>query len=749
MQRKLRQAAAWIRGNSMSKSFFRLSRLLLLAGTTLAVTSFPVQAQNSSDTTLSPADIVVTAQKRSERLIDTPQSVTALTAADLSRLNAKQFVDFANTVPGLQYVSQGAGTSQISMRGVTSGADVSSTVGIYVDDVPYGSSSAFANGARRALDVGLFDIDRVEVLRGPQGTLYGASSMGGVLKYVMTKPSLTDFEGKAEAGASSTEHGGTSYDGSAVVNVPLVRDKLAVRASGFYSRDGGYFDNVETGEKNVDRGKTYGGRVEALLAPTENLSIRLTGFAQNIRRDGNAYASINLDGTPVAGWLDQSHPLDEPFRSNFRLGSATIGYDFGWATLTSITSYQSNKTYDSTDGSSVYALYLQILAGVPAEAVAINELAKTRKFTQEVRFASPTGTKFEWQIGGFYTHEKSLLAQVADTYGAGLVLLPDVNAVTAAINGRYQEYAVFGDLTYHLTDKFDVTGGVRYAHNNQHFTQDASGILVVSAPGSSSHEGVATYLANARYRFSRNVTAYARFATGYRPGGPNFRVIDPTTGNPSNPTFHSDKLDSYEAGIKAQSADHTFGIDLSGYYIDWKNIQLLSPVAGVTAYTNGPGAHIKGAELTLTAHPDRGLTVTGAFAYNDGKLTEAVPLLGARKGERLPNTPHVTASVNADYTVFSSPLKPTIGATLRFASDSEVSFDASPSLRQYRLPSYETVDLRAGLTFGPVDAQVYVQNLFDVHGQLAGQTILSQLGGPAQVLILRPRTVGLRLSTHF
>jgi outer membrane receptor protein involved in Fe transport len=738
----------------MERRFFNASHLALLTGAALAVTALPASAQDTpdrSDADISGTqpDIVLTAQRRAERLIDTPQSVTALSAADLSKLAARQFVDFANTVPGLQFVSQGPGTSQISMRGVTSGADVSSTVGVYVDDVPYGSSSAFANGVRRALDVGLFDIDRVEVLRGPQGTLYGASSMGGVLKYVMRKPSLTDFEGKAQASISSTAHGGTSYDGSAVLNVPLVSDKVALRASGFYSRDGGYFDNIATGGKDVDRGEVYGGRIEALIAPTDRLSIRLTGFAQDIRRNGNAYASINLDGTPVAGWLDQDHPLDEPFRSDFRLASATIAYDFGGATLTSITSYQSTKTYASTDGSSVYALYLQILAGIPAQAVAVNELARTRKFTQEIRLTSGTGGKFEWQIGGFYTRENSLLRQVADTYGAGLVLLPNVNAVTAAIDSRYEEYAVFGNLTYHLTDKFDVSGGVRYARNNQRFTQNASGIFVVSAPGSSSRESVATYLANARYRFSKNVTTYVRFATGYRPGGPNYRVIDPVTGKPSNPTFRSDSLDSYEAGIKAESADRTFGIDLSAYYIDWKNIQLLSPVAGVTNYVNGPGAHIKGAELTLTARPDRGLTVTGAFAYNDGKLTAAVPLLGARKGERLPNTPHVTTSVTVDYTLFGGSLKPTVGGTLRFASDSVVSFDASPSLRQYRLPSYETVDLRAGLSFGRVDAQFYVQNLFDTHGQLAGQTILSQLGGPAQVLILRPRTFGMRLSTRF
>jgi outer membrane receptor protein involved in Fe transport len=725
----------------------------LLAGTAaLLCATSPAQAQDvdpAQDSETLPGDIVVTAQKRSERLIEAPQSISALSSDDLSRLAARQFVDFANTVPGLQYTSQGAGTSQISMRGVTSGADVSSTVGIYVDEVPYGSSSAFANGPRRALDVGLFDLDRVEVLRGPQGTLYGASSMGGVLKYVMSKPSLDDFEGKAQAGISTTRHGGTSYDGSAVVNAPLIAGKVAVRASGFYSRDGGVFDNLVTGEDDVDRGQVYGGRLEALLAPTDALTIRLTGFAQNVRRNGGSYADIGLNGRPVAGYLDQGHPLDEPFRSNFRLASATIDYDFDAATLTSISSYQSNTTYATTDGSSVYAPFLQILANIPAQAVAVNEQARTRKFTQEVRLASPTGQKLEWLIGGFYTREKSLLRQVADTYGAGLVLLPNVNAVTASIDSIYEEYAVFGDLTYHLTDKFDVTGGIRYARNNQEFTQNASGILVVSAPGSSSKESVVTYLANARYRFSKNVTAYARFATGYRPGGPNFRVIDPVTGDPSAPAFNSDSLNSFELGIKAETADRKFGIDLSGYYIDWKDIQLLSPVAGVTNFTNGPGAHIKGAELTMTARPGPGFVATGTFAYNDGSLLETVPILGARKGERLPNTPHFTAAMNVDYSVANNGLKPTIGATLRFASDSTASFDASPALRQYEVPDYTTVDLRAGLSFGRIDAQFYVKNLFDTRGQLAAQTILSQLGGPAQVLILRPRTFGLRLSSRF
>ncbi len=730
----------------------RKVRFLAISTIAFLAASAPAHAQDGAakpgeDVTL--GEIVVTAQKRSERLIETPQSVTALGAEDLSKLVATQFTDFANIVPGLQFTTQGAGTSQISLRGVTTGADVGPTVGIYVDDVPYGSSSAFANGVRRALDVGLFDLDRIEVLRGPQGTLYGASSMGGVLKYVMRTPSLTEMSGNAQLGLSDTGHGGTSYDGSATLNAPLVQDKVAVRASGYYSRDGGFSDNVATGQKDVDRGKVYGGRVELYAKPTEDFTVRLTGFAQNIRRDGTGYSSYTLAGDRVTGALDQSHPLAEPFRNDFRLVSGTLAYDFGGATLSSISSYQSNKAFQTTDGSAVYAPLLNLLFGIPAQAAGIDELARTGKFTQEVRLASESGKPIEWLVGGFYTREKSLLRQFGNVYGAGLVALP-VNLADARLRSTYREYALFGDITWHLTDAFDLTGGVRYAHNKQAFEQNASGLLVTSGPRRTSGEGVTTYLANARYRFSKHATVYARFATGYRPGGPNFLVIDPSTGLPGAPdTYASDSLDSYEIGFKAETADRSFGIDLSAFYIDWKNIQLLSQVAGVSTYLNAGGAHIKGSELTLTARPSRRWLFTGAFAYNDGYVAQANPALGARKGERLPNTPHLTAALNADYRLIDSALQPRIGATLRYVSDREASFDANAGVPQYHLPAYTSVDVRAGFTVGPVEAQLYVRNVFDVRGQLSAQTILSSFGGPAQVTMLRPRTIGLKLTSGF
>jgi outer membrane receptor protein involved in Fe transport len=259
-----------------------------------------------------------------------------------------------------------------------------------------------------------------------------------------------------------------------------------------------------------------------------------------------------------------------------------------------------------------------------------------------------------------------------------------------------------------------------------------------------------TWLANARYRFTPHIMAYARFATGYRPGGPNYLVLDPVTQNPAAPdTYKSDSLSSYELGFRAETPDRAFEIDLSAYFIDWKDIQLLTAVSGVTTYLNAGGAHIKGLELTLTARPSRAFNLTGALSYNDGYVTEANDGLGAADGERLPNTPHFTAAVSADYRVASSPLRPSVGATIRYVSNRTASFDANASLPQYRLPGYASVDLRAGLTAGPINVQLYVRNLFDERGQLSAQTVLSGFGGPAQVTMLRPRTIGLELSTRF
>ena len=701
---------------------------------------------SGSDDRIRLEEVVVTAQKRRERLIDTPQSVSVLSSDDLTRLGATQFRDFANSVPGLSFTTNGAGFTQLSLRGVTTGFDIGSTVGLYIDEVPYGSSSGFVNGGQLALDVGLFDLDRIEVLRGPQGTLYGASSMGGLIKYVGREPDATRFGVDAQTGVSDTQEGSISYNGSLVLNAPLVADKAALRASGFYSHDGGYVDNLTLGQKDVNRSGVYGGRLDFLFTPTESLSIRLGGFLQNISRDGQGTADFTFTGPPVDGSLEQQRLFKEPFDQRFRLVSGTVNYGFGPAKLTSVSGYQTMR------GSTVFdlsALYVPLFGGAYS-AVGYPVAWSVDKFTQEVRLASNQTQALEWLIGAFYTSESSRRLEgffLRDPAGR-----PTPNTLfNLSVPTSYRESAAFADLTYHLNAKFDVSAGIRYAQNHQSFTQDGSGPFAPSAPTRRSSEDVSTYLANARYHLNDRATAYVRYATGYRPGGPNFVLNDPATGQPLAPTtFQSDRLKSYEAGIKAESADRNVSVDWDVYYVDWNNIHVASAKSGFGIIVNASsGATVRGTELSIALRPVDGLMVAAAVAYQDPSLRANDPILGAVAGERLPNTAHLTGTLNGDYRLPVDGWRPVIGATVRYVGDRTTSFDQSAGNPQYHLPKYTTIDLRTGFSVSAVDVQLYLHNLFDKRGELSGYTAYSLAGGPAEVSILQPRTVGLSASTHF
>src|ERR1700761_230731 len=462
----------------------RAVRRVYAASAVVSVASFVGQALADAPDAPGPGpaaleEIIVTAQKKEEKLSETPLSITAISASEIEALGATEFRDIANTVPGLSIIGNGVGQSQVNLRGVTTGGDASPTVGVYIDDVPYGSSTGFANFAQLALDVGLFDLDRVEVLRGPQGTLYGASTMGGLIKYVTTQPDTTAYSGNARAGISSIRGGGVSYDGAGALNAPLIPDMAALRISGFYSHEGGFVDNLASGQDNINQSKLYGGRADFLLKPVDKLSIRLTGFAQNIFRDGSGASDFNYaTGTPVDGTYDQRRLLAEPFTEHFYLFSATIGYDFGFAKLTSISSYQKADTELGEDVSALYVPLLAAEAGINLGAVGVHQLANTEKLTQEVRLAG--GTHYlDWLVGGFFTRENTLLHQDAPAF------LPDgtaadFNLLTADIPSYFKEYAGFITLTGHITDKLDLTGGLRLAHNQQSEVQNGSGLLIGS-----------------------------------------------------------------------------------------------------------------------------------------------------------------------------------------------------------------------------------------------------------------------------
>jgi outer membrane receptor protein involved in Fe transport len=689
-------------------------------------------------------EIVVTAQKREERLKDVPMSVTVVSSDDLYKLGATQLRDFATTVPGLTVGSTGTGSNTIALRGVGSFVG-SATTAIYVDEVPFGSSTAFAGGGF-ALDVGLFDIERVEVLRGPQGTLYGASSVGGLLKYVSKQPNATRFGIEAQSGISSTQDGGVSANGVIALNMPIIADKVTTRLTGYYSRDGGYVDNLASAKNDVNRSDTYGGRADLLFPISDALSIRVTGFAQNISRDGEATSDYTLAGTPVEGSLEQRRAFAELFDQRFRLVSGTVKYDLPQATLTSVSSYQTVQSNPDFDITAAYAPLLELLFGNSYSTVGYTQEYSTDKFTQEMRLTSNGTNALEWLIGGFYTEETSKNAQefvLRDI--AGQSAPNDVYSLLW--DTHYEEYAAFGDLTWRISNKFDLTGGVRYAHSKQDVGQIGAGSFGSAFPltSNSASEDVLTYLANAKYHFTDHVTAYLRYATGYRPGGPNFVLYESGTGVPLAPeTFEPDRLKSNEIGVKAETSDRRFSVDLAGYYTDWDNIQISAFIGGLSVISNAAGgATVRGGELSLTARPINGFAAVATFAYQDAKLSEADAVLGSLEGERLPNIPRFTAALNGDYELPFGPAQPTVGATIRHVSDRTANFGGDSA---YIQPDYTAVDIRAGLMLGRIHPQIYIRNLFDERGQLSG--------GPSgvfgtRVSLLQPRTIGISVSMQF
>ncbi|WP_160330926.1 TonB-dependent receptor [Xanthomonas massiliensis] len=704
--------------------------------------SASAQAASGGSTAQDLDAVTVTAQKREQNAKDVPMAISVVAAEDMAKTGAAQFRDIANAIPGLSYTSAGAGYNQISLRGVTSGANVSPTVGIYVDDVPYGSSTAFAGGASLGLDVGLFDLDRIEVLRGPQGTYYGSSSMGGLLKYVTPKPETGYFGGTVRAGVSTTHDGGTGYTGSFSLNLPI-SDVLAARVSGFHDRAAGFVDNVARGEHDVNSSRTNGGRLDLLYTPSDAFSARLTAFAQNIGRDGTAAVDKDLiTGHSIEGPLAQSRRVEEPFAQQFRLYSATLSYDFGPATLTSITSYQQVTSTMTTDYS---ALYVPMLGSSVFGAAAASNRWSTDKTTQELRLSSSGKQRIDWNTGLFYTKEDSnnqqaLLTWLLDGNPSGLDLL------SVALPSLYREYALYGNLSFHASDRLDLGAGVRYARNRQQIIQNASGSLAASAPLARSDDDAFTFLLDATYRINAPLTAYGRIASGYRPGGTNVTLVGQAA---DRAQFDPDKLVNYEIGLKGESANHRWSFASNLYQIDWKDMQVAAVFDGISGIANAGKARIRGSEHSLTFRPTRDWQMSAAVVYSQARLNGDAPGIGGHDGEALPNVPRFSANYATDYRFNVGEQYASIGTTLHYTGRRYASFDDDLSIPQYRLPHYFTTDLRASLDFSSLSLQLYIRNVFDQGGQLSASTLLSSAGGPAQVTLLQPRTIGLNASWQF
>ena len=708
-------------------------------------------------------DIVVTAQKREQVLLDVPQSVTVVGGAALERQQATNFQDYLKLVPGLQLNQSTAGVGRLVLRGVNTGG-VASTVAVYLDETPLGSSSGQTNGALLAGDIDTFDVSRIEVLRGPQGSLYGASSLGGVLKFVTNDPETDKLQARGRASVETVKGGDLSYFGSALINVPL-GDTLAIRASGFYRKFGGFIDSIGTAgsdvENDINDSKSYGGRAAILFKPSDSFSIKLSALLQNLESGASSEVESDfLSARTLYGRPTQSQFVPESTDVKYRVYNGTATLDLGFADLTSTTSYSTLDQRFRGDLTTQFSAVVEAVFGTPNEFF-LAQKTRVERFTQEVRLSSGPSTSFEWQIGGYYNKEDGVIDQTFNavnpgtlTAVAGLPLLG-----TALLPADYEEIAGFANATVYFGSRFDVTLGGRYSRNEQDASQVSDGVLAGGATNlrQRSDEDVFTYSVAPKFKINDRASLYARVATGFRPGGPN---ILPPAAPAELSTFESDTLTSYEIGLKAETEDRSFTFDAALFQIDWDDIQLFALVNGFGVNTNGGGARVRGFEFTTTVRPTRGFNVSVNGAYTNAKLRDDTdPLfVGGRDGDRLPFTPKFSLGINGDYEWdLSGSTTAYVGGSVRFLSEQPGGFSAfylDAFGRQPYLPSYEVVDLRAGVNLGAVSVELYARNLTNSDGKtsltgfdFAGGTNVPN--GAVSTGIIRPRSFGVTLGAGF
>ncbi len=703
-------------------------------------------------------EVIVTAQKREERLQDVPVPVTAIRADTLVENNQVRLQDYSSSVPGLNVTPQASTSYQIlSIRGITTTVSGNPTVGITIDDVPYGASTMLGGG-QSIPDLDPGDLARIEVLRGPQGTLYGASSMGGLLKFVTVDPSTDAVSGRVQADVNGVKNGAEpGYGVRGSVNVPL-SDTLAIRASAFTRRDPGYIDNVQTGRDGVNESRVGGGRLSALWRPSENFSLKLSALYQDARGDGTS----DVDVLPGLGDLQQSYLRGTGgYDRKVQAYSAIATLKLGRAELTSLTGYNVNEYSDSYDLS--YLLGGLTHDGLPGVADGFGvtgtpqlEHNKVDKVTQEIRLATPIGSKADWLIGGFYTHESTSYTGNIDASdpASGAIVAQEV---VTTYRPTYQEYAAFSDLTFHFTDQFDIQIGARESHTRETYSETDAGPFVpvlfgvtspLIRPEVSSGANAFTYLFTPRLTLSPDLMIYARLASGYRAGGTNYSA------GPGFPLqYEPDRTENYEIGMKAGFLDRMLSVDASIYYIKWRDIQILSdnPDTGLTFTTNGGRAKSEGIELSVELRPFTGLTVAAWGSYDNAVLTQEFPAtsysVGAA-GDRLPYTSRLSGnlSVEEDFPI-TSRVGGFVGGAASFVGHRLGEFASIFTVPPVRedLPAYTKLDLRTGVKLDDWTISLFVNNVADRRGLLYAASAL----GPLTLNYIQPRTVGLSVLRKF
>lgn len=676
-------------------------------------------------------EIIVTAQKREQSIQDVPIPVSVLDGDDLARRNLVRLEDYLALVPG---VNPTAGGQQLTFRGMTtSGAD-NPGVATTIDGTPLGNST-YLSGGYAAIDLDPIDMQRIEVLRGPQGTLFGASAVSGLINYVTRPPSLTEIEGRVASEAHLTENGsGLGHSLRSSFNAPLT-DALAIRASGFVRHDDGFIKDVVHSRDDANETDSYGLRLAALWKPSADFSVTLNAIHQDIH-------FINPVVDPGTLEISSSFPGFESGTSKhkFTRVTADVRASLGAFDLISSTAYTDGHLFVR---SNISGFVIPGITLPSADAAPYEEGTYTDKFSQELRAEGKLGKGVDWMVGAFYTKEKGdHYATVTSGDLLSGALLADADVYNGLTPLNLQEMAVFGNATAHFSDQFIVDLGARYSSYDQAETSIVSGTLAGGGPfvqaKIKAEDQAFTYSISPQFHISPEVMVYGRVATGYRVGGPNFNTQ--ISGGPA--TFGPDRVTNFELGVKGDLFAGLMSVDASVYHIDWDNIQTT-----VRFCTNCPNfvdnagaAKVDGAEFALTLRPAKALTLSGWVAYNNARISDLDPtaVLPAQTGDRLPFGPKWSANLSADYSfpVVSS-LSGSLGGTFKYSGERPGYWAL---VNRTTEDAYTQLDLRAGLESERWRIDAFARNVTNNRAVLFS-------GNPET--IIRPRTIGVSFSTDF
>lgn len=734
-------------------------------------------------------EVIVTAEKRTQRAQDIPISISVVSASDIERSGARDFEDVLRSIPGVSYSATESGLSRYSIRGVSTAAS-SPTVGIYLDDVSLLTIGTSFSGAA---DPMLTDLDRIEVLKGPQGTLYGGSAMGGAIKYVSRRPQLDHFDVSASAGIASVDHGGISYSAESFANLPVLAGTLAVRLGGAHRFDAGYIDTVPDGEvqvwprsatsppaayepvmypsqstfarDNYNQRNTTTGRISALYLPDPSVTVVPTATLQRSDHGNPDEFFTNLPG------FENSNRFHQPTRDDLGVFSLEITTTFGEASLTSLTGYVDRTLELDRD----FSLFVAELAPplLPNDSYNIS-LTTSRTFSQELRLASADpGSALEWTVGAFYSQQRDDFNQLIHTEGAGDFFGSGTDVLYAGDQLTHtSQTAVFGDVTYTLARHWDVSAGVRWFDIRQKVDAVFDGVFNgghTEVSGKRSTDVGATPRVSLAFKPNDAYLVYASASKGFRPGGPNrFDTNSPLcepdlkrlglTRAPSD--YEPDSLWTYELGSKNEFGSSRAVLNAAVFYTDWKRIQqqvtLMScafPFIG-----NVGAATVKGAELSAQSDIGSRTNVGGGITYTRSRITQSAPGVSAQVGQELLDTPRWMASGRLEYRFLQSAgwigsvrgEYEYHGANLRqFESLAGVTY-ADGTLGQ--IPdatqvqgAYHVANANLEFATGRTHCRLYVDNLTDAAPYLD----FRRAPGFSAATTLRPRTVGVNVSTVF